>query len=339
MSRTPIQQKIADRLRGGVITVLRTEGIYRSNLRFSVVKELLAQTNLDSALQVMAILNEVAARFEKLGDFTSTENLKHLGNLCGFLFAPSVQGRVRRVTLRELPQTLGPFHPLSAWACAAMTDACLRFCHRTRGAQVWPPNAAEYFGRILLSFQTHLAPERSRPPLPDFEQMEEEQFSEFARNQLRANQRGLTGEDRLRLYAMFEIPDVSEVLVEKCGKTAGEWFQEQTGISSEEYRFTTLGLMATILEFRLERPESEKLTFDLSTLLAPLKPEARAAFIRLIELAVIDLDSLRAEPPPTRWNSAVYGPNALLRRQLLRLGPTRFVIVHHGFFVQRYFRG
>ncbi|HVT28248.1 MAG TPA: hypothetical protein VHE81_09570 [Lacipirellulaceae bacterium] len=339
MSRTPIQKHIADRIKGGVISILRTEGIYRTDLRFPVAKELLAQTNLDSALQVMAILNEVAMRFEKLKDFNSPENLKHLGNLYGFLFAPKVQGRVRRLTLRELPQTVGPFRPLSPWACAAMTNACLRFCHRSSGAKVWPPSTTEHFGRILLSFQTHLAPERSRPPLPDFERMDDEQFKEFARNQLRANRYDVTGEDRLRLYAMFEIPAISDVLVEKCGKTAAEWFQEQTGISTEEYRFTVLGLMATILEFRLEHPEWEKLTFDLTTFLAHLKPEARQSFVRLIELAAIDLDSLRAETPPNSWNSAVYGPNALLRRQLMRIGPTRFVILHHGFFVQRYFRG
>jgi len=339
MSRTQIEQDIADRIRGGVITVLRTEGIYGTCLRFPAAKELMMQTNMDSALQVMAILNEVAARFEKIKDINTPENLKHLGNLYGFLFNPDVHGRVRRVTLRELQQTVGPFRPLSLWACAAMTDACLRFCHRTSGAQVWPPSAAEYFGRILLSFQTHLAPERSRSPLPDFEHMDDEAFKDFARNQLRANYYGVTGEDRLRLYAMFETPTISDVLVEKCGKTATEWFNEQTGISPEEYRFTVLGLMATTHEFQLEHPEWERLTFDITTYLAHLKPEAQQSFVRLIELAVIDLDSLRAEPPPTNWNSAVYGPNGLLRRQLMRIGPTSFAVLHHGFFAQRYFRG
>ncbi len=287
----------------------------------------------------MAMLNAVAPRLEGLRDFESKENLRHLGNLYGFLFAQHVQRRVRKVTLREIPRKIGPFYPLSPWACAAMTDACLRFCHLTQGARVLPPARAEYFGRMLLTFQTQLAPDHVRPALPDFDRLTDAHFAELARNQLRANPRRVGGEDRLRLYAMFEVPEISEVMREKLGKTAAEWFAEQTGMSAEEYRFTVLGLMATTMEFRLERPEWEKLTFDISAFLGNLTPEAREPFRQLIDLAVIDLSSLRAEPMPGKWKAMVYGPNSLLRRQLLRISPTRYVILQHDFFMQRYFRG
>jgi hypothetical protein len=339
MALNAVQQRIVEQLRRGIVTVLRTDGICGRGYSFQEAKEFLSQTNLASALESMAMLNAVAPQIGRLENLNSTEGLAHLGRLYRFLFSPHIRGRVVDISIKELTDEVGHFTPLSPWACAAMTDACLRFCRVTGGASVAPPSQTEYFARILLSFQKNLAPDRITPAIPDFENLSDLQFADYTRNHLRANPHRVNGEDKCRLYALFEIPEVSEVLQKRCGKTASVWFEEQTGMTANDYRFTLLALMGIILEFKLERPDWAKLTFDLDTLLANMTSEARGHFTLLNQLAVIDLPALRAEPPPSDWKSAVYGANSLLRKQLLQIGPTRFVVLHHDLFVDRYFRG
>ncbi|MDB6095535.1 MAG: hypothetical protein JWM32_3097 [Verrucomicrobia bacterium] len=333
----PSQTRIAEAMRESVVSVLRTEGIYGRGYRFRDAREYLSQTNLFTAVQSMALINAVASRLQRIGDYSKKENLAHLGRLYRFLFHVTKRPTVVNFTVKELLQKFGPFIPLSPWACAAMTDACLRFCHLTSGRHFFPPSEVRYFSKILVSFQTDLAPDHSG--LPDFENMPDALFSEFVRNQLRANSQRLTKEDHSRLYALFSVPEVGEVLQLRAKTSAAEWFKTQTGMNAADYRTILFALMATTMEFTLDQPNFDKLTFDLTAFLGGVLPEAQGHFIRLIELALIDIPAVRAERPPANWKEAVYGANSLVRRQLVRLGETRFVILHEDLFVERYFRG
>ena len=47
----------------------------------------------------------------------------------------------------------------------------------------------------------------------------------------------------------------------------------------------------------------------------------------------------RAFAPPCDWAGGVYGPKVLLRRQLIRLSPDAYLILHRDLFLERYFHG
>ena len=339
MAISAANQRIVEQLRKSVVTILLPKRIYGRGYSFRTAKEFLRQTNLRSAAATVCLINAVASEIDRLGNLDNKEKIAHLGPLYRFLFSRRSIFRAARYTNEEIERGIGHFTPLSPWACAALTDSCLRFCHLTSGASVFPPSKAEYFTRILLSFQGQLAPDRSTPEVPDFENPSDSEFVDFTRNHLHANNQRHGREDLNRLYAMFEVPEVGEILKAKCGQTGAEWFEAQTGMTPTEYQVCLLALVATTMEFKLEVPDAGKLEFDLNVLLCIFTPKARDNFARLNQLAVIDLRALRSEPPPTDWKTAVYRSNYLLRRQLLQVGATSFLVMHRDLYLDRFFRG
>jgi hypothetical protein len=333
-----------ERLRPAILSVLHPESIYGSPYRFQAVREFLRQTNLLSALQVMAVLNAVAVEIETMAGKEQTAIGAHIGNLLAFLFPKS---RLRRaidaahgLIATAMVQRLGFFTPLSPWACSALTDACLRHCNPgEQGARVWPPSNADYFTRILLSFQKELTPERRIPDKLDLDNLTDEQFTEFTRNQLRANWHRLSDRDTTRIYALFEVPEVGDIFRARAHREPNEWFTAILGLSPREYRAMLVTLVAITVDFTLAKPDVAHLTINVEQFVVNMTDSARQAFRRLIGLAEIDLLAVRAETAARTWSEALFKNNSLLRRQLLRTGPGTYLVLDRGHFVTRFFHG
>jgi len=342
VSQNPENRERIDRLRPSVISVLHPEQIFGRPYRFANAAELLRQTRLLPALQVMAVLNAVSVDLDRLASQNQKALTPHLGPLFAFLFARHRLDRVVKAAtdliVPAIADGLGYFTPLSPWACSALTDACLRFCSLGNfGADVWPPSQADYFGRLILSFQRQMTPERDKRTGLDLDRLTEIQFSEFVRNQLHANPHRYSGKDMTRLYALFEIPDVGAVLHARAHVTSQEWFKNIVGISALEYRVLLVALAATTMNFNLEQPSVRYLLFNVGQLIANMTPEAKQAFMRLNALAVIDLRALRVEPQPHTWAEALFKGNHLLRRQLFETAPGTYLVLDRNEYLNRFF--
>lgn len=335
-----LDPKMREALRFTSVSLLVSPDVYGRTYPFGTAKELLRQTNLPHALEAMALLNTIAPEIVNLGRLDTKERARHLTPLFRFLFSRRAAKRAYAVWLQSLRQPGDLFTPLSPWACAAMTDACLRFCHETAGAAFVPPSSADYFGRTLLSFQDRLFPPGVARPGLDLANLSETEFSGFTRNYLHSNLHANDfGNDYPRYYALFQIEEVGEVLREKEHIGPAEWFQSIVGMTPADYRFTLIALAGAAKRCTLQRPDTAGLIFNIDRLLQPLTAEARAHFVRLNDLAVIDVAALRRQKPPTDWVSAVYRSNILQRRQLVRVASDTYLILHPQLYLDRYFHG
>src|SRR5580692_10371223 len=106
-----------ERLRGSVVSVMLPKPTYGSALRFRTAKELLRQTDLRSALEVMAILNVVSVEIERISEKDRRSLLRHTGALLKFLFPRYRLKRAVNSVLDLIHESerdrLGPFIPLS----------------------------------------------------------------------------------------------------------------------------------------------------------------------------------------------------------------------------------
>jgi hypothetical protein len=335
-----LDPRIRETLRVTSVSLLVSPDVYGRTYSFATAKELLRQTNLVHALEAMALLNAVSPEIVALGRLDTKERARHLGPLFHFLFSRPAAKRALAIWFQSVRQPDDLFTPLSPWACAAMTDACLRFCHQTSGAAVNPPSVADYFGRTLLSFQDRLFPPGVARRDLDLGNLSDAEFSAFTRNFLHANLHvNDFPNDLPRNYALFQIEEVGEVLREKEHVAPAEWFRSMVGMSPADYRVTLIALAGAARRCTLERPDTAGLIFDIDRLLQPLTAEARTHFIRLNDLAVIDVEAVRRQKPPTDWTSAVYRSNILQRRQLLRVAPGTYLILHPQLYLERYFHG
>jgi len=163
-------------LRDSVVSLLLPEQIYGKAYSFVDVQDRLRKTSLRSALEVMALLNAVSVAIMELRGAKADNRFLHYANLYGFLFAKTRLRRVDEYTNKLIGGKMGEFRPLDPWACSAMTDVCLRLCDPASGAVVFPPSREDYFGRVVLSFQSQLAPDRHLPNGLDIENPSDEQF-------------------------------------------------------------------------------------------------------------------------------------------------------------------
>jgi hypothetical protein len=336
-----IDSRLRETVRHTSVSVLVSPDVYGRTYSFATTKELLRQTNLVGALEPMALLNTVAPEIVALGRLDSNERARHLVPLFRFLFSRSAAKRALAIWFQSLREPTDLFTPLSPWACAAMTEACLRYCHETAGAAVNPPAAADYFGRILLSFQDRLFPPRIARPELDLENLSESEFSAFTRNFLHSNLHvDDFPNDFPRHYALFDVEAVGEVLREKEHVSAAQWLRSIIGMTPADYRFTLIALAGAAKRCSLKKPDTAGLIWNVDRLLHRLTPEARAHFVRLNDLAVIDVRAIRQhKAAPVNWVSAVYRTNILQRRQLIRLGEGTYFMLHPGLYLERYFHG
>jgi len=193
---------------------------------------------------------------------------------------------------------------------------------------------------VLLSFQKQLAPENDAAEAKlDLDNLSDLQFTEFCRNQIRANPHRFASNDITRLYALFEIPEVGLVLRRRAHVEAGKWFLDRLGLTPAEYRVHLIALAAITNGFSLDQPDVRHLYFDTEILAQNMTAEGRRGFLRLNQLAVIDLDLLRGTPAPQTWAEAVYKGNFLQRRQLFQTGPSKYLVLDRDHYLNRYFHG
>jgi hypothetical protein len=333
------------RLRRGVMSVLHPEPIYGPPLAFRDAADVLRRLNLESALRVMAVLSAVAPKIEALALKDQQSISAHLAPLIVFLFPPK---RVRRAInacsegmASALVEQMGVFTPLSPWACSAMTDACLRFCSQdSTSKNAWPPSDFGDFGRVLLSFQKEITPEGKGPaPRLNLDDLSDAKFTEFTRNQIRANPPPFSLRDTTRVLAMFETPDAGLVLSTRAHREPTEWFTSIIGLTPSEYRTMVIALTALTLDFDFKKPDIQHLTINLGNFAVNMTPSVRHAFFDLVRLAEIDLKRLRSDPRPQSWSEALFKNNSLLRRQLFPLGNDLFLILDGNQFVSKFSSG
>ena len=141
------------------------------------------------------------------------------------------------------------------------------------------------------------------------------------------------------MYALFEIPEVGSVMKARAHISPSEWFLSLLGITPAEYRVILVTLVATTMSFNMERPDLKHLQFNVPEFLQNMTPQAREAFIRLNQLAVIDIAEVRRERPPAKWSEATFGGNYLQRRQLFPLGESTYLVLDRNHYLNRYFHG
>src|ERR1022692_3413894 len=126
MAISAANQRIVEQLRKSVVSILLPKRIYGRGYSFRNAKELFRQTDLRSAAATVCLINAIASEIDRLGNLDTKEKLAHLGPLYRFLFPRRRIFRAARYTNEELERRIGHFTPLSPWACAALTDSCLR---------------------------------------------------------------------------------------------------------------------------------------------------------------------------------------------------------------------
>lgn len=325
------QQQVVRRALANIAITYTARDVYGRNLSWEEAKTELKKLNVKCALGSMGMLNGVSAEFQRV-ELKGVDGLKRLGPLLEYLL-PQEHRKAALLVYRD--HQAQAFQPLSAQACIAMTEACARYCDREGGIMFDQPHEVTAFAHVLFSYQGNLVKDGLFPPGYKVAALTPEQFSSFTRGYQAANfvtdlQGGL-----VRFFMQFQ----SDEIVARLKMSPAKWFKQVTGISPELYCQLLMFFMHIGGEFSLDKPDLERLMYNLDTVLADVAPAPAMAFTHLVRTAEIDYAELDKTKEPADWDEAVFASNYIRRRPAWRVVNGYSMQIHRQVMLEKFFVG
>jgi len=317
------------------VTLVATD-VFGGQLDFDAAVAALRTLNLETALASLAMLNAGTSALLERPRLQDKVGVRRIRGLMRFLLDDQHYRSAEDVAKGQVGEM---FLPASPQGCAAMTEACLRYCPQGSGRDVSHPSTTPVFAHILLTLQQYLLPAEAFEAELDFANLDERQFALFACNFLGANYIHALGARPTRFHLMFEHRNPASEMLRRAGCEAREWFDRILQIDPLFFRVLALGLFGKAHGFNIDQPEGRSLVVDFRRFLDNLKPPIAAICRGILQRSVVDLAEVRRLPAVSTWEDAVYRFNYLRRKPLWEFSDGRHLMLHQRFFVEKFFEG
>jgi hypothetical protein len=282
------------------------------------------------------MLNAANARMLESPRVENAISARRIRGLLKFLFDETHYQAAENIARSQVNQL---FVPVSPQGCAAMTEACLRYCPRSGGRDVSLPSETPVFAHVLLTFQQHLLPQGAFTGEIDFTNLTEVQFAVLACNYLGANYVHAVETRPARFYAMFENEPSQSEMRRRSGLSAREWFVQIVGIDPLFFRILALGTYGYSRTFDIDHPEGRSLLLNFDDQFKSVRPPIACIFRTILQQSVVNLDEVDCLPAVTTWDEALYRFNYLRRKPLWPMRKGQHLMLHPRFFVEKFFEG
>ena len=319
----------------GCVSLVATD-VFGAPLGFDEAVAALRTLNLETALSALAMLNAGTSALLEKPRLKDAVGARRIRGLMRFLFDDQHNRPTEGVARGQVGQL---FVSVSPQGCAAMTEACLRYCPPDSGRDVSQPSTTPVFAHILLTLQQYLLPASAFTAEIDFANLDERQFALLACNYLGANYVHALGARPTRFYLMFEHEHLGSEMLRRTNCGARVWFDRILGLDPLFFRVLALGLFGKAHAFNIDQPEGRSLVVDFRHFLGNLKPPIASICREILQRSVVDLAEVGRLPAVTTWEGALFRFNYLRRKPLWALRDGRHLMLHRRFFVEKFFEG
>lgn len=265
-------------------------------------------------------------------DAVPLDDRAQVPDLCRLLRLMFSGDHLERV-YKQLATMEGRFAAVSTQEILATIELAGRYCPRRRADFHLTDEERLRVSHILLSFQDEALSSSLRrqfrdEQITDWKHISERAVYEFIRNMAAHNPGRPYAGSLSRLHAYATKRSIGEFFKKRTGREVARWFEENLGMSPNDYLRSAFVVGAAATRFSIADPNPNHLAFDPEEFFAPFPAEARTQVRTLLQVATKDGLQVWDRPAAEEYSldGFLYGANALHATPVISFGQ-RHVLV------------